>query len=207
MYHEEIDRVAESESASSLDELVEIRWHGRGGQGVVTAGKLLAEMALTKDWYFQTFPDYGPERMGAPIRAFTRLSSQPIHIHSQIEKPDVVVVLDPTLLGVVQVSDGLDGGGTLIVNTPMDPKKTREATGYAGGAVFTVDASHIAIEEMGRDMTNTPMLGAFARATGLFDTQEVAGQLRAWFGKKLPAKALEANIRAMERAADGVREG
>ncbi|MGD9048336.1 MAG: 2-oxoacid:acceptor oxidoreductase family protein [Anaerolineae bacterium] len=190
-----------------MDELVEIRWHGRGGQGVVTAGKLLAEMALTNDWYFQTFPDYGPERMGAPIRAFTRLSSQPIRIHSQIENPGVVVVLDPTLLGTVRVADGLDVGGTLVVNTPLAPGEAREAVGYGTGKVFTVDASHIAIEEVGREITNTPMLGALAQATGLFGIQQVAGQLRAWFGKKLPPLAVEANVRAMERAAQEVREG
>jgi pyruvate ferredoxin oxidoreductase gamma subunit len=190
-----------------VDELVEIRWHGRGGQGVVTAGKLLAEMALTNDWYFQAFPDYGPERMGAPIRAFTRLSSQPIRIHSQIENPNVVVVLDPTLLGTVNVAEGLDEAGSLIVNTPMPPGEAREAAGYGSGKVFTVDASHIAIEEVGREITNTPMLGAFAQATGLFGVQQVAGQLRAWFGKKLSPQAIEANVRAMQRAAEEIREG
>ena len=190
-----------------MDELVEIRWHGRGGQGVVTAGKLLAEMALTNDWYFQTFPDYGPERMGAPIRAFTRLSSQPIRIHSQIENPNVVVVLDPTLLGTVRVADGLDVGGILVVNTPLTPGEVREAVGYGTGKVFTVDASHIAIEEVGREITNTPMLGALAQATGLFGVQQVARHLRAWFGKRLPPPAVEANVRAMERAAQEVREG
>ena len=190
-----------------MNELVEIRWHGRGGQGVVTAGKLLAEMALTNDMHFQAFPDYGPERMGAPIRAFTRLSSQPIRVHSQIENPDVVVVLDSTLLGTIEVADGLDTEGTLIVNTPMFPGETREATGYGSGKVFTVDASHIAIEEIGQEITNTPMLGAFAQATGIFGVQQVAGQLRAWFGKKLAPQAIEANVRAMQRAAKEVREG
>jgi pyruvate ferredoxin oxidoreductase gamma subunit len=190
-----------------VDELVEIRWHGRGGQGVVTAGKLLAEMALTNDLHFQAFPDYGPERMGAPIRAFTRLSRQPIRVHSQIENPDVVVVLDPTLLGTVKVADGLDAEGTLIVNTAMPPGEVREAAGYGVGKVFTVDASHIAIEELGQEITNAPMLGAFAQATGLFGVQQVAGQLRAWFGKKLSPQAVEANVRAMQRAAEEVREG
>lgn len=189
-----------------MEKQIAIRWHGRGGQGVVTAGKLLAEMALANDWYFQTFPDYGPERMGAPIRAFTRLSSRPIYVHSQIENPDVVVVLDPTLLGAVQVSDGLENG-VLIINTPMAPGEAREATGYTAGKVCTVDASHIALEELGREITNTPMLGAFARATGLFSIQEVAGQLSAWFGKKLPPETVKANIRAMERAAQEMREG
>jgi pyruvate ferredoxin oxidoreductase gamma subunit len=118
-----------------------------------------------------------------------------------------VVVLDPTLLGVVKVSDGLDADGVLIINTPLAPADAREATGYRAGQVWTVDASHIAIEELGREITNTPMLGAFARATGLFSVQEISAQLRAWFGKKLPPETVQANIRAMERAAQEVRGG
>ncbi len=190
-----------------MAELTEIRWHGRGGQGVVTAGKLLAETAMGTGQYFQAFPDYGPERMGAPIRAYTRLSSKPITIHSQIEDPNVVLVLDPTLLGTVAVADGLEEDGTMLVNTSMSPAEVRDITGFQTGKVCTVDASHIAIEEMGREITNTPMLGAFARATGIFDIEALAEQLRAWFGKKISAKAIEANVRAMRRAAEEVVEG
>jgi pyruvate ferredoxin oxidoreductase gamma subunit len=190
-----------------MAQLTEIRWHGRGGQGVVTAGKLLAETALGTGQYFQAFPDYGPERMGAPIRAFTRLSSSPILIHSQIEQPNVVLVLDPTLLGTVPVTEGLAEDGILVVNTSMSPAEIREATGFHTGKVFTVDASHIAIEEMGREITNTPMLGAFAQATGIFEIGDLVEQLRAWFGKKLAAEAVEANVRAMRRAAGEVQQG
>ena len=190
-----------------MQEMIEIRWHGRGGQGVVTASKLLAESAMANDKYFQAFPDYGPERMGAPIRAFTRLSPHPITIHSQVHEPDIVVVLDPTLLGSVAVTDGLKDGGTLLVNTSLSPDKVRAATGFHGGRVFTVDASHIALQEMAREITNTPMLGASARATGLFDIEVMAEELRAWFGKKLSPEAVEANIRAMRRAAEEVQEG
>ena len=190
-----------------MTELTEIRWHGRGGQGVVTAGKLLAETAMGAGQYFQAFPDYGPERMGAPIRAFTRLSAKPITIHSQIEEPDVVLVLDPTLLGTVAVAEGLKEDGALLVNTSMSPAEVREATGFQTGTAFTVNASHIAIEEMGREITNTPMLGAFARATGLFDVDTLAEQLRAWFGKKITAEAVEANVRALRRAAEEVEQG
>jgi pyruvate ferredoxin oxidoreductase gamma subunit len=197
-------REAGMEGRYAMEELIEIRWHGRGGQGVVTAGKLLAEMAMASGQYFQAFPDYGPERMGAPIRAFTRLSSQPISIHSQIEEPNIVVVLDPTLLGTVAVTEGLQDDGTLLINTPMSPSQVRAAAGFDAGKACTVDASHIAIEEIGREITNTPMLGALAQATGLFDIEEMADQLRAWFGKKLPAAAVEANVRAMRRAAEEV---
>ena len=190
-----------------MSELIEIRWHGRGGQGVVTAGKLLAETAMGAGRYFQAFPDYGPERMGAPIRAFTRLSSKPITIHSQIEEPDVVMVLDPTLLGAVPVTEGLGKEGMLVANTSLNPAEVRQATGFEAGRVFTVDASHIAIEEMGREITNTPMLGAFARATGIFQIEDLTAQLRAWFEKRISPALVEANIRALRRAAEEVREG
>lgn len=188
-----------------MEELIEIRWHGRGGQGVVTAGKLLAEMAMSSGRYFQAFPDYGPERMGAPIRAFTRLSNRPITIHSQIAEPNIVVVLDPTLLGTIAVTEGLKPDGLLLINTPMTPAEVREATGFHTGRAFTVDASHIAIEEIGREITNTPMLGAFARATGFIDVEEMAGELRDWFGKKLASSVVEANVRALKRAASEVQ--
>jgi len=157
-----------------MGELIEIRWHGRGGQGVVTAGKLLAETALGMDQYIQAFPDYGPERQGAPIRAYTRMSPEPIRIHSQVEEPDIVLVLDPTLLQTVDVTEGLKPDGALLVNTPLSPQEVREQLGWKTGKVFTVDASHIAIDELGREITNTPMLGALAAALGLFSVDQLA---------------------------------
>jgi len=190
-----------------MKDVVEIRWHGRGGQGVVTAGKLLAETALGTGQYFQAFPDYGPERMGAPIRSFTRISSEPITIHSQVENPDIVLVLDPTLLGAVPVTGGLKEDGILLVNTSMDPEEVRGITNFRSGKVFTVDASHIAIEEMGREITNTPMLGAFAEATGLFELEPLIEQVRDWFGGKVSEKVVEANVRALRRAAAEVEQG
>jgi len=158
--------------------------------------------------YFQAFPDYGPERMGAPIRAYTRLSPEPITIHSQIETPDVVVVLDPTLLGTVPVTAGLKEDGTLIVNTPLSPQEIREKLNFRTGKVFTVDASHIAIEEMGREITNTPMLGALAKATGLVDIDTLVEQVRKDFTKKMMRpEIVEANVRAIRRAATELQAG
>ena len=186
--------------------LKEIRWHGRGGQGVVTAGKLLAETALEAGQYFQAFPDYGPERSGAPIRAFTRLSDKPITLHSQIEEPDVVIVLDRTLLGNVPVTSGLKPNGILLVNTPESPEAVRARLKYAEGRVVTVDASRIALDEFGKEITNTPMLGALARATGLFSVEEITVQTRQRFAKKFTPEVVEANVRAVERAAGEVRE-
>jgi len=190
-----------------MAQLTEIRWHGRGGQGVVTAGELLAEAALDSGQYFQAFPDYGPERMGAPIRAFTRLSPEPITIHSQVEEPDVVLVLDPTLLGAVPVTAGLKDDGVLLVNTGMSPSEVREKLGLEKARVFTVDASHIAIEEMGREITNTPMLGLFAKATGLVGLDDLEHEIREWFSPKLSKRAVDANVRALRRAAEEAEQG
>ncbi len=174
---------------------------------MVTAGKLLAETALGTGQYFQAFPDFGPERMGAPIRSFTRISSRPITIHSQIENPDVVLVLDPTLLGTVPVTEGLKEDGILLINSPMTPQQVRQITGLSSGKVVTVDASRIAIEELGRDITNAPMLGAFARTTGLFEMEALMTQVREWFQHKVSAAVVEANIRTLRRAAEELQEG
>jgi pyruvate ferredoxin oxidoreductase gamma subunit len=190
-----------------MEQLTEIRWHGRGGQGVVTAGKVLAETALGADLFFQAFPDFGPERAGAPIRAFTRLSNRPISVHSAIEAPDVVVVLDATVMSAVDVTEGLKPDGVVIVNTAQSPDALRVQLGLQGRRVFTVDASHIAIEELGRELTNTPMLGALAQATGIFPVATVAEQIRQSFQKKLRPEVVEANVRAVERAAAEIAEG
>jgi len=190
-----------------MSKMTEIRWHGRGGQGAVTAGKLVAETALGADLYFQAFPDYGAERMGAPIRAFTRLSEEPITEHCAVLEPSVVVVLDPTLLGVVDVTEGLTEDGCVIVNTTESPAQVRKKLGMKTGKVYTVNASHIAIDELGREITNTPMLGALCKATGLFEVDSVAEQIEKNFGKKMRKDVVEANVRAVRRAAEEVQAG
>jgi pyruvate ferredoxin oxidoreductase gamma subunit len=187
--------------------LTEITWYGRGGQGVVTAGKVLAETALEAGYYFQAAPEYGPERAGAPIRAYTRLSDEPISLHSSIEEPDIVVVLDSTVIGPVDVTAGLKPDGLIIINTPKAADDMRQQLGFEDGRVVTIDATRIAIDEIGRDITNTPLLGAFAEATGIFTVQEIVEQTRARFGKKLAPVVIEANVRAIERAAKGIQEG
>jgi pyruvate ferredoxin oxidoreductase gamma subunit len=190
-----------------MGKLTEITWYGRGGQGVVTAGKVLAETAMEAGRYFQSAPEYGPERAGAPIKAYTRLSNEPISLHSSIEEPDVVVVLDPTVIGTVDVTAGLKPDGTLIVNTPRSPEEMRRRLKLAGGRVVTIDATRIAIDEIGRDITNTPLLGAFAAATGIFSVEEIVEQTRHRFGKKLAPRVVEANVRAIERAAHEIHIG
>ncbi|MBS3908672.1 MAG: 2-oxoacid:acceptor oxidoreductase family protein [Actinobacteria bacterium] len=180
--------------------LTEIRWHARGGQGAVTAAKLLAETALSQGRYFQAFPEYGPERMGAPIQAFTRISSEPIHIRSSIANPEIVVVLDPTLLKAVDVTSGMHTDGVLIVNTDDEPKAIRKAMGLKGRTIFTVNATRIAQETIGRPIPNTPMMGALVRATDMMPIENLTDYVRKSFGKKFSDEIIEGNVRAVERA-------
>lgn len=188
-----------------MNEVFEIRWHGRGGQGVVTAAKLVAETALEQGKYFQGFPEYGAERMGAPIQAFTRISSAPIHLRCNITNPQIVIVLDPTLLSVVNVTDGLTANGALIVNTDKSPAEIRSQLALSGYRIFTVDGSRIAQETIGKNIPNTPLLGALIRATNLMDIDQVIDHLRRSFGKKFSTEVIEGNVQALQRAYQEVR--
>ncbi|MBI2865380.1 MAG: 2-oxoacid:acceptor oxidoreductase family protein [Chloroflexi bacterium] len=180
--------------------LTEIRWHGRAGQGVVTAGELLAHTALDEGKYFQAFPDYGPERSGAPIRAFTRISDEPIPVHCQITEPDVVLVLDPTLIGIVDFTEGIKDDGVLVVNTALSPAELREKIGFRQGHVFTIDATRIALDILNRNVTNTPMMGALLKATPVVDRDSVPREIRKRFTGKLKPEVVEANVFAFEKA-------
>lgn len=184
--------------------LTEIRWHGRGGQGAVTAAKMVAELALGEQKYFQAFPEYGPERSGAPIVAFTRVSDDPIQVYSGVEHPGIVVVLDPTLLGVVDVTKGAPDDAIVLVNSEMSPANLRKHYHVEGRRVFTVPASRIAVETIKRPIPNTPMVGALTRITGLFPIDDVVAFLRAEFGKKFPPKVVEGNIQAITRSYEEV---
>jgi pyruvate ferredoxin oxidoreductase gamma subunit len=186
-------------------QLTEIRWHARAGQGAVTAAKLVAETALELDRYIQAMPEYGPERMGAPIQAFTRISETPIEIHNNIENPDVVVVLDETLLPIVDVAAGLADDGIIIVNTCSPPSAVRAALGIAHGTVATVDATGISVDTLKRDMPNTPMIGALAKLTGLFTLDQVSQHLAKTFGKKFTQEVIDANVAAVTRAYEEVQ--
>jgi pyruvate ferredoxin oxidoreductase gamma subunit len=180
------------------EHMIEIRWHGRGGQGVVTASEILASALLDEGKYIQAFPEFGPERMGAPIRAFTRIDSKRIDIHSQIYEPDFVIVLDPTLLGP-KIVDGLKEKGGLIVNSTEPRESVRKKTGFKG-AIFVFDASKIAREIIGRDLTNTSMLGALVKVSKLTKIENVEKKLRESLGGKLSTAAIEGNIRAMRKS-------
>ncbi|MFC2039250.1 2-oxoacid:acceptor oxidoreductase family protein [Chloroflexota bacterium] len=187
--------------------LIQIRWHGRGGQGAVTASELLAEAALHEGKHLQAFPDYGPERMGAPIRAYTRIGDAPIRQHCQITEPDVVVVLDPTLIGVVNPVEGLKDHGVLVVNTSLAPAELRDRLRFYGGKVLTVDASRIALAVVGRNFPNIPMLGALLRASDIVSKVSICNEIRSRLGSRVGTEAAEANINAFERAYDEAKEG
>jgi len=190
-----------------MSDLIEIRWHGRGGQGVVTASEILAEAALEDGKYFQAFPDYGPERMGAPIRAYTRISTSPIRQHCQITEPDAVVVLDPTLVGVVDFTDGVKEQGVLLLNTPLSPAELRSKLGLDKCRVFTVDATRIALDTIGRNIPNTPMIGALLKALEVVSKEGVREEIRKRLEARGGKEMAKANIEAFERAYKAVREG
>ena len=185
-----------------MEKPIEIRWHGRAGQGVVTAGELLAEAAMGEGKFFQAFPDYGPERMGAPVKSYTRISDQPIEIHSQIQRPDVVVVVNPNLIGVVNLIEGLADGGVVLINTPLSPADIREKLGLVGRPVqvWTVDATRIGMETLRRDIPSTIMLGALVRATNLVGIDSLLHLVREKLGEKLQAHVVEANLAGLKRA-------
>lgn len=185
--------------------LTEIRWHARGGQGAVTAAKMVAELALGQGKYFQAFPEYGPERSGAPIVAFTRLSDQPIQVYSGVEHPQVVVVLDESLLRTVDVTKGAPEDALILVNTELSPAQLRARYNLNGGRVYTVPATRIAVETIKRPIPNTPMLGALAKVTGLFPLASVVEFMRYEFGKKFPPKVVEGNVAALTRSYEEVR--
>jgi pyruvate ferredoxin oxidoreductase gamma subunit len=185
--------------------LTEIRWHARGGQGAVTAAKMVAELALGQGKHFQAFPEYGPERSGAPIVAFTRVSDEPIQIYAGVEHPAIVVVLDPSLLSAIDVMKGAPEDAIVLVNSEMAPAEVRREHGLKGGRLFTVAATRIATETIRRPIPNTPMVGALTRITGLFPIEEVLEFLRVDFGKKFPPKVVEGNITAITRAYEEVQ--
>ena len=187
-------------------QLTEIRWHARAGQGAVTAAKLVAETALSQDRYMQAMPEYGPERMGAPIKAFTRISDEPIEIHNNIENPHVVVVLDETLLDVIDVTEGICDNGVIIVNTCTPPDQLRKVLKVNDTVrVASVDASGIALDTIKRDIPNTPMVGALSKLTGVVDIDAVNGLLVKSFGKKFGQDIIDANLASVKRAYEEVQ--
>ncbi len=189
-----------------MAEILEIRWHGRGGQGTVTAAKVLAEAVMAEGKNVQAFPEYGPERMGAPLRAYNRVSSSPMTIHCQVTNPAVVAVVDPTLLETVDVTEGATPNAVYIVNTPAAPAEIKAKMKLKGKQkVFCVDANTISMETIGRVMPNTPMLGAVVKATGVIKLETLLSDIKASFGKKFSEKIIQSNLDAASKAYEEVR--
>jgi pyruvate ferredoxin oxidoreductase gamma subunit len=192
-----------------MKDLVEIRWHGRGGQGAKTAALLFADAALAQGKYVQAFPEYGPERMGAPVASFNRLSVKPILLHSAVTNPDIVLVLDPTLMESIDVTEGMPKDGILVINTAQSAKDIMGACSIKSGyfKVYTVDASAISKETIGREIPNTPMMGALAKVSGILDFKEMLEDTKHKLEKKFKSKpeVIEGNLKAIERAYNEVR--
>jgi pyruvate ferredoxin oxidoreductase gamma subunit len=174
--------------------MIEMRFHGRGGQGAVTCAELVAQAAIDTGRYATAFPSFGPERRGAPVIAFARVDEKPIRLRSKIYTPDVVVVLDPSLLDIANPIVGLRDNGILIVNSPHDPETLKKHLGYKN-RIAVVDAGHIAREVLGLPITNTTMVGALVKGTGIMDIESLKAPFRKRFGK-----IADRNIQAMERA-------
>ena len=187
--------------------MIEVRWHGRGGQGAKTAALLFAEAVLATGKYIQAFPEYGPERMGAPVQSFNRISETPITIHSGITNPNFVVILDPTLMESVAVTDGIGKTGKVIVNTSYDSAEIAKKLGIDASQVFVVNASQIAVETIGKDFPNTPLLGALVKVIGNLDINGVLEDTKKKLSVKFRHKpeVIEGNLASIKRAYDEVK--
>lgn len=191
------------------NDMVEIRWHGRGGQGAKMACMLLADVAGLEGKFVQGFPEYGPERMGAPITAYNRISEKRCPIHSNIYDPDYVVVVDETLLDSVNVTGGLKDDGTIIINTPFSPEEMRPRLPGWAGKVCTIDARRISEEVLGRNFPNTPMLAALVKVSGVLETERFLAHIEESFQDKFATKpqVIEGNMATLRKSMQEVRLG
>ncbi len=191
-----------------MNDVVEIRWHGRGGQGAKTAALLLADVAFKTGKYVQGFPEYGPERMGAPITAYNRISSNQIRVHSNIYNPDYVVVVDEGLLDVVNVEDGLNPDGAIVVNTSKSPYSIKEKLGSYTGEIYTIDAKKVSKACLGKYFPNTPMLAAIVKVSGVMDWDTFMTEMQTSFEHKFSSKpeVIEGNMNALRMAYEEVKK-
>jgi pyruvate ferredoxin oxidoreductase gamma subunit len=191
-----------------MEKTTEIRWHGRGGQGTVTAAKILADVCLIGGRHVQAFPEYGPERAGAPLRAYNRISSREIRMHCPVLHPHVVCIADATLLDGVNVTEGALDDTIFIVNTSKDPKEIREKLkAKPTRKIFTIDATKIALDCIGRALPNASMLGAINKAINLVPQDELLETVKKSFGKKFSQKIIDGNIEATKRGFEEVKQG
>ena len=191
-----------------MSNLIEIRWHGRGGQGAKTASLLLADAAFNTGKYIQGFPEYGPERMGAPITAYNRISDEPITIHSNIYDPDYVVVVDDTLLDSVDVTAGLKESGAIIINTTRDAEFLKSKLNGYNGAIYKIDARKISVETLGKYFPNTPMLAAVVKVSQIMSDEafleDMIGSFKHKFAKK--PEVIDGNMAALRMALEQVEK-
>ncbi len=183
-------RVKDQRRVKKLKKIMEVRWHGRGGQGAWTASELLARAAIYEGKHIQSFPEFGPERMGAPVTAFTRISTEPIMIHCAVYNPDIVAVIDPTLLKTVPVTEGLSEEGTIIVNSKDSPAEIRKVLNSKKGKVWAVPATEIAIKILGMPIGNTAMLGAVAHITEIVNLESIEKVVKERFRRDIAEKNL-----------------
>ena len=191
-----------------MNGLIEIRWHGRGGQGAKTASLLLADAAFNTGKYIQGFPEYGPERMGAPITAYNRISNTPITVHSNIYEPDYVVVVDDTLLESVDVTAGLKETGAIIINTTKSADYLKSKLKNYLGSIYTIDARKISMETLGKYFPNTPMLAAIVKVSKIMTDEEFIEDMKGSFKHKFAKKpeVIEGNMKALEMALNEVKK-
>jgi pyruvate ferredoxin oxidoreductase gamma subunit len=191
-----------------MSETIEIRWHGRGGQGTVTAAKVLADACLSTGKNVQAFPEYGPERAGAPLRAFNRISTKELRVHCPVLKPNIVIVADPTLLDSIDVLDGAPDDAILVVNTSKAPSEIRKKTKAKGSQkVITIDATKISLDTIGRNLPNACLLGTLSKVAEIVPMDILLEDIKGSFGAKFSEKIITGNLDAAKRGFEEVNEG
>ena len=190
-----------------MKDMVEIRWHGRGGQGAKTAALLLADVAFQTGKYVQGFPEYGPERMGAPITAYNSISPEQIRVHYNIYEPDYVVVVDESLLETVHVTEGLKKEGAVVVNTAKSKEEIQKHLQGYEGKLYTIDAKKVSMEALGRYFPNTPMLAAIVKISGVMDEDTFMREMESSFKHKFASKpeVIDGNMKALKMALQEVQ--
>ena len=191
-----------------MNNMIEIRWHGRGGQGAKTASLLLADAAFNTGKYIQGFPEYGPERMGAPITAYNRISDTPIRVHSNIYEPDYVVVVDDTLLESVDVTAGLKTSGAIVINTTKSSEELKKLLKGYEGEIYTIDARKVSMETLGKYFPNTPMLAAIVKVSKIMEEKDFLNDMEGSFKHKFAKKpeVIDGNMKALEMALQEVKK-
>ena len=191
-----------------MKDLIEIRWHGRGGQGAKTASLLLADVAFSTGKYIQGFPEYGPERMGAPMTAYNRISSKPIEVHSNIYDPDYVVVVDETLLKAVDVTNGLKEKGAIVINTTKSLDEIKPLLKNYNGNIYTIDAKKISEDALGKYFPNVPMLAAIEKIAGIMPDDDLIKNMEESFKHKFAKKpeVIDGNMQALKIALNNIKK-